>query len=35
MKKRDRFAEVAEQITIGLSAMWFLWSFMLLAVWLS
>lgn len=35
MKKRDRFAEVAERIVIGVSAMWYLWSFMLLAVLLS
>lgn len=35
MKKRDRFAEVAERVIIGASAVWFLWSFMLLAVWLS
>lgn len=35
MKERDRFVEVAERIVIGVTAMWFLWSFMLLAVLLS
>lgn len=35
MKKRDRFAEIAERIILGVTIMWYLWSFMLLAVLLS
>lgn len=35
MKKRDRFAEVAERVIIGITAVYFLWSFMLLFVLLS
>lgn len=32
MKKRDRLVEWTERVTIGLSAAWFIWSFMLLAI---
>lgn len=35
MKKRDRFAEVAERVILVVSMAWYIWSFMLLAVLLS